>query len=107
MVPNEQNDRADELGRYLIDEGLVEIAGAKKWLQLLYKNGSVIAVWIDAETRQEALENYWSFWNHGATSAEDLHWTSSTEVISGATRRKAETLFQKLIPHRRSIKRIG
>jgi hypothetical protein len=30
MVPNEHGDRADELGRYLIDEGLVEIAGAKK-----------------------------------------------------------------------------
>ena len=30
MVPNEHNDRADYIARYLIDEGLVEIAGAKK-----------------------------------------------------------------------------
>ena len=30
MVPNEHGDRADELGRYLIDEGLVEITEAKK-----------------------------------------------------------------------------
>ena len=30
MVPNEHDNRADYIARYLIDEGLVEIAGAKK-----------------------------------------------------------------------------
>ena len=60
----------------------------------LYKNGSVIAVWIDAETRQEALENYWSFWNHGATSAEDLHWTSSTEGYFWSNEKKLKRYFK-------------
>ena len=60
----------------------------------LYKNGSVIAVWIDAETRQEALENYWSFWNHGATSAEDLHWTSSTEGYFWSNEEKLKRYFK-------------
>tara|TARA_R100000808_G_C2105469_1_gene121220 strand:- start:197 stop:637 length:441 start_codon:yes stop_codon:yes gene_type:complete len=60
----------------------------------LYKNGSVIAVWIDAETRQEALENYWSFWNHGATSADDLHWTSSTEGYFWSNAEKLKRYFK-------------
>ena len=30
MVPNAHDDRADQLARYLIDEGLVEITGVKK-----------------------------------------------------------------------------
>ena len=60
----------------------------------LYKNGSVIAVWIDAETRQEALENYWSFWNHGATSADDLHWTSSTEGYFWSNEKKLKRYFK-------------
>ena len=60
----------------------------------LYKNGSVIAVWIDAETRQEALENYWSFWNHGATGADDLHWTSNTEGYFWTTDKKLKRYFK-------------
>ena len=60
----------------------------------LYKNGSVIAVWIDAETRQEALENYWSFWNHGATGADDLNWTSNTEGYFWTTDKKLKRYFK-------------
>ncbi len=45
----------------------------------LYKNGSVVCVWVKADAKQEALENYYSFWNHGATSAEDLHWVDEAE----------------------------
>ena len=30
MIPNEAHERADHLGKYLLDEEIVEIAGAKK-----------------------------------------------------------------------------
>jgi len=30
MIPDEARDRADALGKYLLDEGLVEIEGVKK-----------------------------------------------------------------------------
>ena len=59
-----------------------------------YKNGSVIAVWINADNRQDALENYWSFWNHGATSAEDLHWISETEGYFWTSRKNLKRYFK-------------
>ena len=30
MIPDEARDRADALGKYLLDEGLVEIEGVEK-----------------------------------------------------------------------------
>ena len=60
----------------------------------LYKNGSVIAVWINGDKRQETLENYWSFWNHGATSAEDLHWTSRTEGYFWSNQKRLKRYFK-------------
>ena len=95
MIPDEARDRADALGKYLLDEGLVEIEGVKKMIKnSVYKNGSVIAVWINGDERQEALENYWSFWNHGATSADDLHWTSKTEGYFWSNQKKLEKYFK-------------
>ena len=60
----------------------------------LYKNGSVIAVWVDGDTRQETLENYWSFWNHGATSAEDLHWINPSEGYFWSNRKRLKRYFK-------------
>ena len=60
----------------------------------LYKNGSVIAVWIKGDNEQETLENYWSFWNHGATSAEDLHWTNPLEGYFWSNEKKLKRYFK-------------
>ena len=60
----------------------------------LYKNGSVIAVWVDGDTEQETLENYWSFWNHGATSAEDFHWTNPTEGYFWSNEKRLKRYFK-------------
>ena len=60
----------------------------------VYKNGSVIAVWINGDERQEALENYWSFWNHGATSADDLHWTGKNEGYFWSNQKKLKKYFK-------------
>ena len=60
----------------------------------LYKNGTVICVWVKADTKQEALENYWSFWNHGATSAENLHWIDEAEGYFWSDEKRLKRYFK-------------
>lgn len=60
----------------------------------VYKNGSVIAVWVKGDERQETLQNYWSFWNHGATSADDLHWTGKNEGYFWSNQKKLKKYFK-------------
>ena len=60
----------------------------------LYKNGTVVCVWIDADTRQEALENYWSFWNHGATSAPDMHWVEPARGYFWSDEKRLKKYFK-------------
>lgn len=60
----------------------------------LYKNGSVIAVWIKADNRDELNQNYWSFYNHGATNADDLNWTDELEGYFWTNRDKLKKYFK-------------
>jgi hypothetical protein len=60
----------------------------------VYKNGSVIAVWINGDKQQETLENYWSFWNHGATKADDLHWTGENEGYFWSNEKRLKRYFK-------------
>ena len=60
----------------------------------LYKNGTVVCVWVDADTRKEALENHWSFWNHGATSAPDMHWTGVSKGYFWSDEKRLRKYFK-------------
>jgi hypothetical protein len=60
----------------------------------LYKNGTVIAVWVKGDNRKETLENYWSFWNHGATQAADLNWTNENEGYFWTNQKKLKRYFK-------------
>ena len=60
----------------------------------VYKNGSVIAVWINSDNNDELKQNYWSFYNHGATSAEDLNWTNKGEGYFWSNERKLKRYFK-------------
>ena len=60
----------------------------------LYKNGTVIAVWIKGDNKKDTLENYYSFWNHGATSAEDLHWMSPCEGYFWSDEKRLRRYFK-------------
>ena len=60
----------------------------------VYKNGSVIAVWVKADNRDELNYNYWSFYNHGATNAEDLNWTDELEGYFWTNRNKLKKYFK-------------
>lgn len=45
----------------------------------LQHHGSDTAVVLEGDNRQEIIERFWSFWNHGATSGE-LEWQSETRA---------------------------
>ena len=60
----------------------------------LYKNGTVIAVWIKGDDETDTLENYYSFWNHGATSAEDLNWTGENQGYFWTSEKKLKRYFK-------------
>ena len=60
----------------------------------LYKNGTVIAVWVKGDNKKETLENYWSFWNHGATGADDLNWTNENEGYFWTSQKKLKRYFK-------------
>jgi hypothetical protein len=60
----------------------------------VWKNGSVIAVWLKGDNKQELLENYWSYWNHGATSADDLHWANELQGYFWTSERQLKRYFK-------------
>ena len=60
----------------------------------VWKNGSVLAVWLKGDNKQELLQNYWSYWNHGATSADDLHWVNEMQGYFWTSARQLKRYFK-------------
>ena len=88
MVPNEQSDRADELGRYLIDEGLVEIAGAKKWLKTHYtKTEASLPYGLTQKHDKKPLKTIGAFGITARQAQKIYTGQAQQRVISGATRK--------------------
>lgn len=45
----------------------------------IHKHGADLAVWIGGDTEEEVERQFWSFWNHGATSGE-LAWDNDVHT---------------------------
>ena len=49
---------------------------------------------LRATAKKRRSKNYWSFWNHGATQADDLNWTNENEGYFWTNRKKLKRYFK-------------